>query len=301
MMMDRFFPFTQQAQANQLGLKRMQEKDWLLIDKDYLKHIKLKREILHKFPELTLSYGPPAEIAYHELTQQVQLNLLQYYPEYFELSCEHSFYNKLTNKTWSKTEIAERPLHFLAFNLQEDMCLLDIIDGVPVLTAGHVCFPAKWNLQEKIGLPLDEIHLPVPFYQKNLAQKTNHFLNNINIDRPVTRLNWSIHNTDTLFLPAATSSSKINPSDQLLKHLFLRTERQTLRKLPLSGKLIFTIKTFLWPINEIIKSELRHQQLLLALVNLPSELVSYKGMSIFYHDLLKKLKETPAQVELAST
>jgi hypothetical protein len=129
-----------------------------------------------------------------------------------------------------------------ALRVDEDLCLLTRAgDGPFLLTAACVCAPSHWVLAEKIGLPVAEIHGPVPFYEPELAARVDGFIARLRDGVVVGRRNWTIHEDDDLYAPVppdADASAGVAPADQ-----WLRSERQTLRRLPRSGTVLFTIRT----------------------------------------------------------
>ena len=56
------------------------------------------------------------------------------------------------------------PMGTLGHLVQEDLCLMEKRGEEHVLTAAVLCFPASWRLADKIGRPLEAIHVPVPEY-----------------------------------------------------------------------------------------------------------------------------------------
>ena len=137
---------------------------------------------------------------------------------------------------------ADRSLHPLDAAgrlVQEDLCLLVLRDGAPHLDAASLCFPSYWRLADKLGRPLAEVHEPVAHYADELAAKVDRFLQRLPADRPVWRRNWSIHDDPTYFLPDPTPPRTVEPP----AGLWLRSERQTLRRLTTPGVVLFTIRT----------------------------------------------------------
>jgi hypothetical protein len=79
---------------------------------------------------------------------------------------------------------------------------------------------------------------------------------NLDAALPVARLNWSIQSKDALYHPlsaagrigrSAADTSTFPGGDAA--HAFIRVERQTLRKLPVSGDILFTIRIHLDPLS----------------------------------------------------
>jgi hypothetical protein len=132
------------------------------------------------------------------------------------------------------------PLDAAGRRVQEDLCLLVLRDGAPHLDAASLCFPSYWRLADKLGKPLADVHGPVPGYRDQLAAKVDAFLSRLAPGRSVWRRNWSIHDDPTYFLPqpGATRVDLCVPDD-----LYLRSERQVLRRLATPDTVLFTIRT----------------------------------------------------------
>ncbi len=126
--------------------------------------------------------------------------------------------------------------------VQEDLCLVEERDGSWVMTAGSVCFPSHWRVHEKLGHSVATIHGPVHHYDEELRSRVDNFFTRLRVDRPVWRRNSSIHSHDELFRPEPHESPEsfdgLGPSE-----IWLRSEYETLRRLPQSDTILFTIKT----------------------------------------------------------
>ena len=185
-------------------------------------------------------------------------------------------------------------LRHLAALLPEDVCLLS--PGDPArLVAGVVCFPSRWNLAEKIGLDAAAIHGPVPGFAATLARPAGNFLARLAPGRAFARLNWTIHDSDTRFAPHPVPERRGLTETDVLTSTFLRVERQTLRRLPASGFVVFTIRTYLDRLDAVAADSGRRERLRRTLASLPGESVAYKGMTAFLEPLLRALAR-PAPV-----
>ena len=123
------------------------------------------------------------------------------------------------------------------------------------LVAAVLCFPAHWRLADKLGRPLELIHAPVPGFGERLAAPVDRFFGNIRVERPVWRVNWSLVDTPTLFLPPEhRGHPREIAAERAGEELWLRVERQTLRRLPRSGDVVFGIHTYVEPLAEAIES-----------------------------------------------
>ena len=131
------------------------------------------------------------------------------------------------------------PLDAAGRLVQEDLCLMVLRDGAPHLDAASLCFPSYWRLADKLGRPLADVHGPVAHYADELAAKVDTFLQRLRPERPVWRRNWSVHDDPSYFLPDPTPAAEVDPP----AGLWLRSERQTLRRLVSADVVLFTIRT----------------------------------------------------------
>lgn len=133
------------------------------------------------------------------------------------------------------------PLEAAALVVQEDLCVLVRHGDHWRLDAGVVCFPSMWQIGDKLGLSMSEVHGPVPAYADELAPRIDRFLERLKPDRTVWRRNWFIHTSADLHQPAPPPPPPAPPA--VPDDLWLRSERQTLRRLARTGAVLFTIRT----------------------------------------------------------
>jgi len=159
--------------------------------------------------------------------------------------------------------------------MQEDVCLMERISDHWTLTAASVCFPTHWDPFSKLGLPLDEIHEPVPRYEQDLIPRPGNFLDRISHKMIVARTGWSLTACSDLALDHEKKVVKKDPSE-----LIVRVERQTLRKIPNSDAIAFTIRIHRWPLHVIRDDADLANDLLTSLKKLPDEIKTYKTETV---------------------
>lgn len=144
-------------------------------------------------------------------------------------------------------------------------------------------FPSGFNWLQKIGQPLAGIHTPVPGYGAKLERSMDRFFATLPPARIVQRRNWAITMNRELFIlgtnhgdasetggskladslaeqialqksdiQSSESDAKID-SDVDLEKVVLRTERQTLHRLPKTGALVFGFKTYQYNLDDVKK------------------------------------------------
>jgi len=138
----------------------------------------------------------------------------------------------------------------------EDMCLLtQNSPGDPYrLIGAAVAWPTDWHPREKIGLPLRALHAPIAGYAEQLASGVDRFMETLRPDAIYGRCNWFVAPTgERRWLangPPAEAFAHVT-SDNAGETLFVRCERQTLRRLPETGAIVFTIGVYVEPLSSL--------------------------------------------------
>ena len=172
------------------------------------------------------------------------------------------------------------PVAQAALLVQEDLCVMSPVNGEWVLTAAAVCFPNRWDLTGKIGRSLMGIHQPVPHYAEKIGAATDSLFNKLSVDRPLWRLNWTIVDSPALHqpVPVPVPDALRLVNEHLADKLWFRRERQTLRKLPQSGDILFTIRTYVHSLAETLRRVPDFRaQLAASMTGLDAAMVDYKG------------------------
>ena len=145
-------------------------------------------------------------------------------------------------------------------------------------------------MAEKFGKALEAIHGPVPGFSGGTRNATimNRIFDNLTPEAPVVRWNWSVYGTNELHHP------HMSPPRRFDDGLYLRLERQTLRKLPVSGDILFTIRIYIDPLEALTRrddgADLA-RAIAAQIEALSSEELDYKGLTIEKDRLLQRLLE----------
>ncbi|MFN3863365.1 MAG: heme-dependent oxidative N-demethylase family protein [Erythrobacter sp.] len=136
-----------------------------------------------------------------------------------------------------------------ALAVHEDLCLLTKREGEDVyrLIGAAVAWPSDWRPAEKIGLPLRALHAPIAGYEQQLATGVDRFMETLRLGLIYGRCNWFIAATgERRWLPdrpPCEAFAHVTPQNAG-ETLFVRSERQTLRRLPQTGAIVFTIGVY---------------------------------------------------------
>jgi hypothetical protein len=103
-------------------------------------------------------------------------------------------------------------------------------------------------------------------------------------------MNWTVHDRDELFAPGPVPPREDLTPGNVLRETYLRVERQTLRRLPESGAVVFTIRTYVHRMLDVVDTAERREMARRTLETLPADLVRYRGMSKLIGPLLEALR-----------
>lgn len=171
------------------------------------------------------------------------------------------------------------PLDRAGRSVQEDLCLLRRVAGGWHLAAASLCFPSRWRLADKIGRHITAVHGPVAGYADRLAARVDGFLDRLG-PRPVWRRNWFIHPDAALFQPdRPPGGDPVVPAAEVMTGLWVRSERQTLRRLdPLEEWILFTIRVQQATVGDLVADGARAQAFRRLLATAPADVLAHRGM-----------------------
>lgn len=179
--------------------------------------------------------------------------------------------------------------------VQEDLVIMRRGEAGWRLAAASLCFPSSWRLADKFGLPIHEVHAPVPGFAAGTrnAELIARMFDNMRPETPMIRWNWSVYGDPELFHPHNSPSRRFGAAERA-ERVFLRVERQTLRLLPQSRDILFTIRIIVDPLEALE----RHSDapriagaLIQQLLSFNAEQLDYKGMTIERDRLVARLRE----------
>lgn len=128
--------------------------------------------------------------------------------------------------------------------VQEDLVILEKPEGETehVMTGALVCFPSNWTLSEKFGRTLGRIHLPVASYDAEIARRVQRLFDGIREGKPIMRANLLVYGKTDLHNPRHEHDRHHPAPDD---RRYIRVERQTFTRLPVSRAVVFAIHTYM--------------------------------------------------------
>lgn len=162
----------------------------------------------------------------------------------------------------------------------EDLCLLTRKAGEDIyrLAGAAVAFPTDWHPAAKLGLPLAALHAPIHGYAQQLASGVDRFMASLKPGAIYGRCNWFIAPTPALrwiaYAPPQHAFAHVTKGNAG-ETLFVRCERQALRKLPQTGAVVFSIGIYIAPLGALPPAQA--QWLADALASIPHEEAARRG------------------------
>jgi hypothetical protein len=278
-----------------MGLTACKAADWIELDDRYDAEMAERRALLAGRHTDVFAALPLSDDARHEVLEHLVVHLPARYPDWF-LRDGNLMRNRLTGEDWNLANPGCDPLELAGRLVQEDLCVIQPGPDGPILTAALLCFPSRWRLAEKIGRPLAAIHTPVPLYADRLARPVDRFMDHVKTGHIAARLNWSMMDDPALFQTGGKHRENVNTAitdENAGETLFLRVERQTLRRLPRSQAVLFTIRVHVYPLCLIAAQPAQVKALADAVRELPDEIGHYKSLGRFRGALLGYLARQP--------
>jgi hypothetical protein len=261
-----------------MGLLALKPEEWIEVDDSFTEELRLKRRLLAERHDECFQALPDTEHAGAEIAQLLFAHLPRHFPQIYGEDGEALLLRPLDER-WRLEETGLHPLDLAGRLVQEDLCVMRGKGTTWRLVAASLCFPSRWRLADKIGRPLAGIHAPVAFYEEKLARPVDRFFGILKEEKPVWRLNWSLHDNPALFQPHGHAPGPGVTAETAGEKLYLRVERQTLRRLPRSGDVLFTIRTYIRPLAALAGRPEDCARFAATIRSLPPETFRYKGLA----------------------
>lgn len=265
-----YYPVDPRGNRLTVGLRTLDLATWFEFDENFDAEIADKYLLDAKQAEV-LAITAQGEAGVEEFLELASENLSEFHPKRFKETSSLLEFSKI---------------------VQEDICIMSNIGGKWILTAAVLYAPSRWRLFDKIGKDLEGIHSPVPGYQTQIGNAVEVTFDKLTTDRSVWRANWTLLDDDTRFQPAPpTPENQLKVTGANLdEQIFFRVERQTLRKMPRTGDIVFTIRTYVTPLGELLSQIESPAAMLEAIRSMESEHVEYKGWKTLKPALIAHLE-----------
>ena len=165
--------------------------------------------------------------------------------------------------------------------VSDDLCvLIKDANGLWRLEAASLCAPTFWRLSDKLGEPLGGLHGPVPGANPGMVGRIHRMFDAVQPGQVLERFNWTVQPGAARYTPDQTPFKKMAaglPLAGSLDALWLRVERQTISKLPVSGAVVFTIRVAIDPLKAALADAAHAAAFRSAWDGIDPVLAGYKG------------------------
>tara|TARA_B100001057_G_scaffold260205_1_gene260397 strand:+ start:2133 stop:2987 length:855 start_codon:yes stop_codon:yes gene_type:complete len=280
-----------------MGIISLNLDEWLEPDEYYYRELLEKEALLANQNYEVFQSKKGSQLAQQEVLDLIIDYMNTFHSELVRIDGDKIFIDGI-KRNFSRKEFAEIPLNLAGRLVQEDLCLMAPGDTGYTLEAASLCFPSRWRLIDKIGKRMVDIHSPVPDYEDKLARPVDRFFDKLDINKPVWRVNWSLTDDPDLYQPirkTSTDYSRSINSKNAGDLIFLRCERQTLRRLPNTGWILFSIKTYVDKVSALAVQPEALVDLAHSVKNMSADMQQYKNIAPYRKQLLEYLDVTHRQ------
>ena len=268
-----------------LAIRPLDLGDWIQIGDDYDHEMDGKARVLRDHYDTVVALRDDIESDSAEVLEVLVDHLVDRFPHMFVRDGDHVVNSRRGERLRVVPESdgswIEHPLAVAGRLVQEDLALLVDRGGRLIFGGGSVCFPNRWDLRSKLGLTLAEVHDPVSRLNDQLRAPIDSFFDRLTPEKSFWRLGWGVLDTDDLYQPMDGSAAEppelpVVGDPTTGERLFLRVERETLRRFPRTNCVLFTIRTYIRPLSHLVDRPEDAARLAEALGNLPDDVRDYK-------------------------
>ena len=273
-----------------IGIKPLDHSGWIDADAQLGEYLSEKARLWAAQRAAVFAAEADTRAAQAEVLALLAEHLPQHFPEYYRRD------GAAIEVAGRRVALdgAEPPLAIAAGLVQEDLVLMRRGESHWRLAAASLSFPSAWRLADKFGRPMHAVHGPVPGFAEGTrnAQLIERMFDNLRPEGGMIRWNWSLFGDGRLFHPDGHAGGPRFGAGAA--SAWFRLERQTFRRLPASGDVLFTIRIYLDPLATLarrpegpaIAAALSGQ-----LSALTEEQADYKGLLAERETVLARLAE----------
>lgn len=258
---EKFRPFKPNYHVT-MGIGKTNILDWIVVEDTYERVTSEHVQLMESVPQETCLVDPRASGAVREVYDTTIEYLVARYPEFFLIK-GGNVVNKILSAEMPRLAgdlPATRLLKLIGQNIEEDIHLLEYDhQGQEYNLRASTGFGANgFYWRKKFGNIITRIHVPVPQYKEKLQFSMNRYFDKMQVGKWVRRFTWGIQLGSDLFKPEGNHNAKLEgdslkASDLDFSNVFMRLEKQVLTRLPRSKFIMFTVKTYFYPLCDIKK------------------------------------------------
>lgn len=264
----RYRPFKKGEYKLVMGIHNISPDEWFLVENTYKEYTDKKFQYvsdpeIHDHIVFLSEDCTPVAIEFYQETTKF---MLERYPMCFKVK-NGQIHNLIRGDSIPLDPYSEKDpkqlLRHLSRFIEEDFILL-FPDPAKydteeyIFQGGIFGFVAGFDPLERFKLPLTGIHGPVPEYRTKLKPQMNKFFDKLKPGVFVRRNNWSIQTHNKILVMNANKGvegeeiKSLDPNTlDFKREVYFRSERQVLTRLPKTGAIVFSIRTYLTPMWNI--------------------------------------------------
>lgn len=236
----RYLPHMQDPAILRMGLAPLGRDPWIETDADLPRYHAHKLAVRRDLGARCYRTLPASQDAQRELATLLRGHLLDTQGDHYRADGDGL---RFTPAALDLPPPGDEPLWPASLWIADDLVVLQEVAGSYRVTAASLCSPSDWRLEEKFDRPLREVHAPIPGFDERLSPRVDRFFSHLAVEHPVVRHNWSLQAGAALCRRPGESPAQDEGA------LYYRTERQSLRRLPRTGAVVFTIRVYLHPLD----------------------------------------------------
>lgn len=195
------------------------------------------------------------------------------------MAAQYELANLVAKSANKNIDINEPPLIAASRLVSDDLIIMEKKDGAWFLSAATLCSPTFFSAKFAYGKSLEILHGPIPTGNFDLSGRIARVFDNLNSDTVLERFNWTVQWSNERYTPDGSLLREMaqNADLSIAKNmLFERVERQTIRVLPQTRAIVFTIRIRINNLWNIIKERNEFLAFQNAWENAPKEVRQYK-------------------------
>ncbi|MGH1431441.1 MAG: heme-dependent oxidative N-demethylase family protein [Neptuniibacter sp.] len=274
------------------------------VDEHYLSEMKERSLVLKEMPHRCLAMEH-MDLACWDMIERCMVTMSEDYPQHFKLERNGenwTWENKLLNQKdefvfGDSSTLPLPPMEYIGRQVQGDFALLDQREGDLFLDAGIITCPADWSLAFDAGMNFTEWHGPVPMaHSEGIFERALKYLTAIQVGKPVRRMNWTMTVNARMDTSPETyhewghERTSVTP-ENVAEKVYLRVELQVLDRMPRSNALMFSIRTYLMSLEDIVTNPEWAKRMHRVMKTLPAPLIDYKGLTRYHGMVVEYLSQ----------
>ena len=290
----KYYPFNGERGRLRLGLGPIDVSEWIQYENDFADRIVQKKKLIREQGKQVLNVLASSLDAQKELLDLLLENIQQHHADRFSVAGNHIDV-KNESRNYKIADYENCPMELVSYIAGDDFCLLEEEGEDYKLVAASICAPTWWSLPEKMGKPLASIHAPIDNLEKKIGRMIRHFLQNLKVADCYQRSNWFLFTSNEFCVFPDSFDFYFDMSgisaDNIENSLYLRSERQTFRRLKNTNLIAFGIKVYVEPIS-IVKTHFAiAEDLMLALKTMDDEQKHGLGITFVERPLKEYLQK----------